>query len=154
MTLSVMCAASGTFRDKMKCRDNMRVKNWKIIVDDLREPFVAEKAYPHTGFGLGSFKFRYHAKHPSPGMGHFFEAHNEHMELLHDTGMIGWGLFFVALIAYFKSIKIGFIINKYLLSSVMCSMIAAGAMFGWHLGTIAFYTVLLMGLLDRKRSLL
>lgn len=151
-TLGIMCVTSDTLKRKITPRDNGRVEQWINIVDDLREPFITSKAYPYTGFGLGSFQYKYHRKHPGTDRV-FYQAHNEYMELLHDTGIMGVLLFMMALITYFRNIKMRCNINKFLLSSVMCSMIAAGAMFGWHLGTIAFYTVCLMGLLDRKRSL-
>lgn len=145
---------SGTIQNFVE--DNTRFQNWKQIYSDVVNPIDKEgiHKYSFTGFGPGTFYFRYHVEHNN----NYLQAHNEYLEFLYDTGFIGLGLLLCA-IGYM--VKINYKISniwhnrasKYkmaLLSSFICIAVAAGGTFVWHIGAYTFYTIVICGLLHNK----
>ncbi len=132
--------------------DNGRITQWKNIIQDLKEPIFGKDshAYPWTGHGLGSFKYLYPLVHPTPAIGNYDKAHNEYMQILWELGIVGLTLFMLFLSLKFMSIDFNYVHNKFLFSSLICSLLAAGGMFVWHLGPHCFYVVTIAGMITKK----
>ena len=137
---------------KKFANSNGRYEIWKNIVEDLKKPFPKEdeRAYSFTGFGPGSFRYLYHIQHKaSRDDVRTFEAHNAYMQILSEKGKIGLIFFLLALFSYFKSVRITQE-NKYLLSSLICILVGAGATFALQIAPIDFYACMIAGLLINK----
>ena len=109
--------------------DSSRFEHWPVIAKDINSP-VTENGpkYPLTGIGLGSFKYTYHIKHKN----NYFQAHNEYLEIMYNTGVVGLILFIMSLYTMIKQyLRVG--IKKYrraLLASFMCIAMCALGTFG------------------------
>jgi O-antigen ligase len=125
--------------------DSTRFQTWTVILDSINKPYGSEKAYPWTGRGPGAFKW---TNMQSNG-NNFREAHNEYIEVLYDTGIIGAFLFIMSLFYFFKNIKLT-PRNHYLVSAFIGLCVCAGGIFVWHLGMTVFLTVVLIGLIDNE----
>lgn len=130
--------------------DSGRFEQWKLLLQDIKNPVIkgSKSSYPYTGFGPGSFYYVFPMRHPMK-IENFLQAHNEYLELMYDTGLVG---LFILLAGIGNLIKDQFVtkINryrKYLLSSFICIAICAGGTFVWHLGPHIIYTCLIVGLL-------
>lgn len=136
--------------------DHERLMTWKQISTDTITPqLVDSKAiFPLTGLGIGTFKYVFHFQHNN----RFQQAHNEYLELAYNVGWLGLLLFLGAIFVHIKEsfrhisfygffktpmhhCKIAF------LCSLIYIMIVAGGTFIWQVGTTAFYTVLVAGIL-------
>lgn len=134
-------------------KDNGRIAQWKNIIQDLKEPALGKNshAYPWTGYGLGSFKYLYPLAHPSSSTKNYDKAHNEYLQILWELGIVGF-IFFISLLSLkFMSIDFNYVHNKFLFSSLICSLLAAGGMFVWHLGPHCFYVVTIAGMITKKK---
>jgi hypothetical protein len=122
------------------------------VVRDLQNPIVLEgvasRKYSLTGFGLGSFRYLFHVQHPIAEMGDtFVEAHNDYAEILYNTGVLGLGLFLVALLTFVRSCYPLDRLQAHLLASFVCIAVCAGGIFAWQNGAIIFYTLVITGML-------
>ncbi len=158
--LLIICAlilSMGYFKSpsiKSFVGDSGRFAVWNEAVNDLRNPLPVKdgqgKKYAITGFGIGSFKYLFHSRNNRIIGVDFFEAHNEYLELLYNSGIIGILLFLSALILFIKQC---FPLNRltaHLLASFICIAVAAGGIFVWQLGATVFYTIVISGLLMNK----
>jgi hypothetical protein len=129
-----------------------RLPVWNNIITDLKSPLneKSKNIYPLSGIGLGSFKYVFHLKHPTQ-KDKFGKAHNEYLELLYNTGIIGLGLF---LCAIWELVRRSFpFTDRYkqaLMASFICSLILACGNFIWQLAPTAFYTIFIVGLLNNQ----
>lgn len=133
--------------------DHGRFEVWQNIVTDLKNPLHKDKndRYPLTGFGLGSFKYVFHIKHPNTkGYGGFQQAHNEYLEWLYNTGFIGVFLFLASIWQVIKSGLTKDKLKTALLSSFLCIAICAGGWIVFQLGANIFYAVTIAGLLHNQ----
>ena len=134
-----------------------RISQWVQVVKDINTPLPGTNVkYPITGRGLGSFYYVYHTEHSTPERpNRFFQAHNEYLELLWNTGITGLAIFLCAMFTVWKqnfSIKEALrgTANKYrmaLLASFLCISLCAGGTFVWQIGTLIYYTIIVTGLL-------
>ena len=125
--------------------DSTRFENWKKIAISTKTPYMSKRSYPYTGRGPGAFKWTYRMSSGS----NFAQAHNEYLEVLYDTGIIGLFLFGMSLFYIFKNT----ILNKrkkYLMSAFIGICVCSGGIFAWHLGATMYSTVLIAGLLNNK----
>lgn len=135
---------------------------WKQIAKDIVEPIApgSDATYPLTGRGIGSFKFVFHQQHPGTEdkPNRFMQAHNEYLEFTYGCGIAG---LFLMLMAMFQMFKQNIDWRRYiyswqdsrkmaLLASFLCIAISAGGTFVWQIGTIAFFTTVLVGLLHNE----
>lgn len=141
--------------EKVDSEDNGRFTTWQRIVKDGNSPVLGgRKTYPFTGLGAGAFKYVY-ASRMMPNSPKWRQAHNEYIEILYNFGIGGAVLFFMA-IFYFLKRSIPFALDYgggrvlTILSSLFCISICAGGTFVWQIGTMAFYTVVLVGLLHNQ----
>ena len=144
LTAGLGLAVKGSVVDKV-IDDSTRFAEWKKIAISIKTPYMSNKAYPYTGRGPGAFKWTYR---PSSGS-NFAEAHNEYLEVLYDTGIIGLFLFVMSLYYIFKNT----ILNerkKYLMSAFIGICVCSGGIFAWHLGMTMYMTVLIAGLLNNE----
>jgi len=139
--------------------DHQRFSTWTQVVKDLNaKPFIDQEVrYPFTGWGMGNFKYTFHLAHINDKtMMRFLQAHNEFIELLYNTGIIGFLLFVTALFVFFRQKAIKFwrigLQNKEraLLSGFVIICIASCGTFVWQVGTTAFYSAVFFGLLNNK----
>jgi hypothetical protein len=142
--------------------DNQRFQMWRQIASDIKDPIAenVDAAYPLTGRGLGSFKYVFHQQHPGTELepNRFMQAHNDYLEFAYSLGIIG---IILLLGAIFQMFKQNFSPRLYfrswqdsrkaaLLCSFICIAISAGGTFVWQIGTTAFFTVVLVGLLHNE----
>lgn len=126
-------------------QDSARFANWKKMAISINTPYESERAYPYTGRGPGAFKWTYHLSSKT----NYYRAHNEYLEVLYDTGIVGIFLFIMSLIYIFLNTVLTER-NKYLMSAFIGICVCAGGAFVWHLGATMFLTVLIAGLLNNK----
>ena len=123
-----------------------RFAEWRVIVEDWYSPLQDGEDHGNsiTGLGIGSFRYVYHQWHPS----NFFQAHNEYLQILYETGVVGLFLMLGALgwifrrNFSFREVWAGRS-NRYriaLLSSLLSASIAALGTFVWQLGATIFYS--------------
>lgn len=77
--------------------DNGRYIIWRMLLDAVFER-------PLFGYGFGSFSLEFHTHHQGIGGEPWLQAHNEYLELLFDTGIVG--LFFGIIVAALPFMKI------------------------------------------------
>ena len=123
--------------------DSARFTNWKKMAISVKTPYESERAYPYTGRGPGAFYWTYHL---SSGT-NYYRAHNEYLEVLYDSGIIGIFLFLMSLFYIFKNTVLTER-NKYLMSAFIGICVCAGGAFVWHLGATMYLSVLIAGLLN------
>lgn len=150
-------ASSKTFRDTFP--DNQRFFHWKQILRDVKSPISQEvpNTYPLTGRGLGSFRFVYHIQHPGTEKepNRFHQAHNDFIEWLYNTGVVGlfllgmaiWHMFATNLSMWNLFCFGEDYTTSTLLASFVASAFCAFGTFSWQIGTICFYTAVIVGLL-------
>jgi len=132
-----------------------RLNVWKLAFSDITKPLDKEKgnAYPLTGFSPGTFYYLFHIRH-SDGVWDFLQAHNEYLELMYDTGIVGLCLFLCVLInLIWKNILDG--LNRYrqyLLFSLVYISICAGGTFVWHIAPIIIYSGIIAGFLAKPKQ--
>lgn len=136
--------------------DSYRFPIWNTIIQDIKTPreVVKDKKqqFALTGFGLGSFRYIFHTEHKNtttPGM-LLAEAHNDYLELLYNTGLIGLGLFLAGLVFLIKQFFPLDLLNAHLLTSLVCVLICAGGIFVLQNGAIIFYVLTIIGLVNRR----
>lgn len=138
--------------DKVVSESSGRFSMWPTIVDDWKSPVIGgKKIYPVTGIGAGSFHYVF-----SPRLkNNWRQAHNEYLEVLYNFGLVGLFFFIMAIFHVIKNslpfaLKFGGDRVLAVLASLLCICICAGGTFVWQIGTTAFYTVVLVGLLHNK----
>ncbi len=116
---------------------------WPETVQDIRTtPFVKDdgKRFAFTGVGLGTYPLTFHVKHEHQTK--FLQAHNEYLEWLYSTGIVGLLLLSACIYEIFS------IRGNILLTStfLMLALFAAGT-FIWQLGIYQFLTTIIVGLI-------
>jgi len=125
--------------------DSTRFTEWQNILVGVKTPYMSKRSYPYTGRGPGAFFWTYRMSSGS----NFAQAHNEYLEVLYDTGIIGLFLFLMSLYYIFKNT----ILNKrkkYLMSAFIGICVCSGGIFAWHLGCTMYLSVLIAGLLNNE----
>jgi O-antigen ligase len=147
-------------KEALEFNQNSRFEHWaqisKDIVSDI-DTKVGQK-YPLTGRGLGSFKVVYHAQHKN----NYIQAHNEYLELAYTSGIIGLILFLFAIWSMFKralSKEKLFLSGtpRYrasLMAGIVCTLVVSCGTFILQVGTTAFVSVVLCGLLENQSDLI
>ena len=125
--------------------DSTRFTEWQNILVGVKTPYMSKRSYPYTGRGPGAFKWTYRMSSGS----NFAQAHNEYLEVLYDTGIIGLFLFLMSLYYIFKNTILNKR-NKYLMSAFIGICVCSGGIFAWHLGMTSFMTILIAGLLNNE----
>lgn len=132
-----------------------RFDAWTKVLKDFNSPVIGgSKKYVITGIGVGSFSYIFN---PRYNIG-FRQVHNEYIEILYNFGIVGAGLFIMAVFYFLKrsiprALDYGGGKVLTILSSLLCISICAGGTFVWQIGTMAFYTVVLVGLLHNNQFL-
>lgn len=153
-TLLVVGLVVGYFiSPSVRSWDHGRFAVWGQVVTDIRTPLTpGGAAHSFTGFGLGAFPYLFHAQHPSAGLGEMFlEAHNDYVEILYNTGIVGLELLLLALGTFVKSCFPLDRLNAHLLASFLCIAVCAGGLFVWQNGAIVFYSVVVTGILAGRQ---
>ena len=125
--------------------DSTRFTEWQNILVGVKTPYMSKRSYPYTGRGPGAFFWTYRMSSGS----NFAQAHNEYLEVLYDTGIIGLFLFLMSLYYIFKNTILNKR-NKYLMSAFIGICVCSGGIFAWHLGMTSFMTILIAGLLNNE----
>ena len=125
--------------------DQGRFGQWAMVIKDLKEPFITNKPYAWTGYGPGSFENTFRFKHKNRTLW----LHNEYLENVRETGIIGFSLLIMAVLFLIKNI-VWTERNKYIFASFTCIAICAGGAYVWHMGDIIYSTIFLLGLLTNK----
>lgn len=143
-------------------QDNQRFQMWKQIAVDIKSPIAKdiENAYPLTGRGIGSFKYVFHSEHPGTELepNRFVQAHNDYLEFAYGTGILG---LFLLLMAMWKMLAYKVKLSAFLCGWQDCRKIAlslsfigvaicAGGTFAFQIGSIAFLTSVIVGLLHNE----
>lgn len=136
---------SGNSTTREFIQDSARFTNWSKMAVAINSPSPTGKKYPYTGRGPGSFYYTYRAESKTA----YARAHNEYLEVLYDTGIIGAFLFIMSLFHIFKNIVFSER-NKYLLASFIGICVCALGTFVWHLGATMFLTIVILGLLNNE----
>ena len=158
--LTLGCAINSTTRgtaiNKIIKESSGRFEVYPKILKDFNSPIIGgHKKFVFTGLGAGSFKYVFAPRHAKTG---YRQAHNEYLEVLYNFGFVGVFLFFAS-IYYFikraipKALEFGGDRIITILCSLFCISICAGGTFVWQIGTTAFYTVVLVGLLHNNAFL-
>lgn len=133
--------------------DSGRFQSWKQLVKDVKNPIAyadIKKSFAFTGYGIGSFRYLFHNNHEPYNGEHFFEAHNEYLEFMYNTGLIGILLLCMGIWTFLKACFPLNGLKRCLLSSLVCSLVCAGGMYVWQLGPTIFYTIIITGLLNNE----
>lgn len=134
--------------------DNGRFGIWEETIKDINSPFKEGfKKFPITGMGIGSYKYLFHLKHPAKYVGQplLTSAHNEYLQFTYEAGIIGGVLLIFSILYVF--ISNFFAVDTYriaLLSSFLGICICASGYFVWQLAPTIFYTIFIIGLLERE----
>ncbi len=150
-------------------QDHERFFQWRQIFKDWVGPLSAEKGimnnYALTGRGIGSFRFVYHLVHSNLASftggvpeNKFFQAHNDYLEFGYGTGYMGIAFLLMAIIFMVRisiSIHAVFSIgearyNRALISTFATVAVTAIGTFIFQIGTFAFYTPIICGLLHNE----
>jgi len=126
-------------------REHERFFRWGQVVKDTKTCSV-------TGRGLGRYTYFFQSENPGHGdkVNRFRQAHNDYLEWLYATGLIGTGLLFGAITHFFKN-SFGFEYRRrVVMASLVTIMLIAFGCFDFQIGTMAFLTALLVGLLMNK----
>ena len=134
---------------KAYIKDSGRFAMWADVFKSTNKPAIngLKQKYPITGIGIGSFGKIYHTKDKNNT---WYQAHNEYLETYYNTGVIGFILFMLGWMTFFKRRNIfSNQYNKYLLTSFFCISVCAAGTFPWQLGAHAYYTITILGLLTQ-----
>ena len=139
-------------RIKTFVSDSGRFGVWEQIITDIKSPINKEgNRYGLTGFGPGSFRYIFPLKHNSA----MHQAHNDFLELVYNTGIIGLGLFLWAIFYIFQT-NFSFRriwegkADRYrmaLLSSFGCILLCSVGTFCLQLGAHLYFFIVVAGLL-------
>ena len=144
LTAGIGLAVKGSVVDNV-IDDSTRFTEWQNILVGVKTPYMSKRSYPYTGRGPGAFFWTYRMSSGS----NFAQAHNEYLEVLYDTGIIGLFLFLMSLYYIFKNTILNKR-NKYLMSAFIGICVCSGGIFAWHLGMTSFMTILIAGLLNNE----
>lgn len=131
--------------------NRQRVEIWKGTVSMIKDK-------PFLGVGIGNFSFsypRYQTKEALvsyDGSAHFIrQAHNEHLQLGSEIGLIGFAVFMWFVIALMWSLWRGGRIG--LLGSVVATLVTAGFSFNLQneVSALSFWAIAGMGVLNGSR---
>ena len=132
---------------------NGRFVVWKEVHRVIKDEKIGEGGltYPFTGTGIGSYPIVVKPIIKT----HFAQVHNEYLEIFSNFGMVGLGLFLMALWFMIKQAWGG--VNKpeiltLGLSFLFIAIVAVGS-FPWQLSPHNFYTVIIVGLLHNRNLL-
>lgn len=122
---------------------NGRFNIWTMMIQDWKQS-------PIFGFGFGSFSILFQSVHGVI----FAEAHNEWIQLLYETGVVGVFLFIMFVKECFLKVMSKKIdkINIAFLSSFATIMTSSLGMFVWQIEPHRFYTVVLLAIMISKKG--
>lgn len=122
-----------------------------------RDCFQMVKDFPWLGTGLGTFQLIFPKYSTVPILSHLNHAHNDWLELLVETGFLGFGLIALALAWFFavfvkrlrKSRPVIRILGLGILVSLVGFMTHSVAEFNFHIPASAYSFALILGLAVR-----
>ena len=139
--------------------DSSRFEHWTKITKEVNTPIdnANGQSFPLTGVGIGSFAYTYHIKNHN----NYQQAHNDYLEWLFNTGLIGLALLLLSIIWMLKDtvwdyLRFGIKVSRYrrsLISSFACVAIGAFGTFVWQIGPIALYSAIIVGLLHNNEEI-
>lgn len=147
-----------------RLNDNQRFFMWKQIVKDIKSPIAegTDAAYPLTGRGIGSFKYVFHQEHPGTEEkpNRFMQAHNDFLEFAYGAGILGLAILLMAIWSAFMFCFEGFSFKfgdmhtrrRALMASFACVCLCSLGTFAFQIGTISFYTSVLVGLMHNEMA--
>ncbi|KKK79020.1 hypothetical protein LCGC14_2837720, partial [marine sediment metagenome] len=99
--------------------DSGRFELWAKIYNNFKAPYITQRSYSYTGFGPGGFTHIY----PHKFNRYLKEAHNEYLETMFNTGVIGLALLVTGIIVFLRRNRRS---CHYLYSSLICVLLSAG----------------------------
>ena len=132
----------------------------QIIKDVNEKPFKDSGArYPLSGWGMGNFKYTFRFAHiEDETFKRFVQAHNDYLEVLYNTGIVGLVLFIMTLFVLFRDKFRKFYfqslgrMERALLSGFIVICAAACFTFVWQVGTTAYFSIVFAGLLYNSEA--
>lgn len=128
-------------------QNNGRFECWRQIIHDMTHPLydnpVAE-SQGFTGYGTNAF----HVLFPIMHLSQWTRAHNEFLEFMFNTGILGFGMLMASIFIFFRQCKDFFHLDtiKFCMFTFIIICILANGTFIWQLGWGQFYTVVIVGL--------
>lgn len=124
-----------------------RIPQWIQVIKDINTPLPGTNVkYPITGRGLGSFYYVYHTEHNN----RFFQAHNEYLETAYNVGIVGLILLVMAIgrtiRPYMTPCPMRY--KRILIGAFCASLVGAGGLFIWQMGSHIYITAFIAGLLN------
>ena len=141
-----------------------RMYVWSKVLESTTRPIDGvQRSYPATGLGAGSFQYLFYEHVPElkgfQGNIRWVEAHNEYIEWLYTSGIIGLILMLLTIVWIIKASFVPWAglfslepERRALLASFICICVCAFGTFVWHLGSHIFYTLVVAGLLSKPKG--
>ena len=86
-------------------------------------------------------------------LNNFWQAHNDYLEFLYNTGIVGLGLFLSALFVFLRKADIfRSKMSRHIFASLSCIGICAIGTFVFQLGVFIIYTLTLAGMLQKQEG--
>lgn len=126
-------------------RDSGRITQWKSIVSEVVNPIEGNN-FSLVGLGLGSFPYFYKTRHDTV----FAQAHNEYIELMYCSGIIGLFLFLASIWQVFKNAFKANEIARPFYCSFLVMVLCACGLFIWQIAPYNFYAVFILGILHNQ----
>lgn len=123
-----------------------RYEVWKNTISDVRNGQIVDgQKFPITGVGLGRFSFTF----PSKNHSLFQQTHNDILEFIYDTGLVGGFLLIAGIYIMIMNIHITPLSFSILLSFIGILFCSFGS-FPFQLGAHQFYSAVLVGFLNNE----
>ena len=144
--------------------DHERTMQWTQIFKDWSGPLDPANGINTnnflTGRGLGSFRYIYHQQHPdlvtptgAVPRNSFAQAHNDYIELGYGLGFVSLCLLFMGTLYTLLRNTTNSFYNRALISSFAIIAISAIGSFVFQIGTVAYYSIIILGLIQNESRL-
>ena len=132
--------------------DSGRYPMWQQTVKDMTSPVLndSRRTYFLTGMGPGAFYYVFPIRHPQ--MARWKQAHNEYLEVFHNYGFIGLGIFLsaIGLMLYKIRKRLRYRDTRVFLAIFSALAVGSFGTFLWQLAPFQYLTVLVAAILHYK----